>query len=96
MIHQLLGPFIVKTANLVEAEGRALRRASFDLMLAIMLLGVTLVLTLGSLALLAAGLYLGLAAALSPAAAMAITGGCIALIAAMGAMLTLRMIDRFN
>jgi len=67
-----LSQFVVRVANLAEAEGRLLREKSLEVIVAsLMWLGATILLLAGVLSLFAA-LYLGLKTLMAPHWAMAI------------------------
>ena len=76
------GQFVVKLADLLEAEGRALRSAVFRLSGAILLLILTALLVAAAIGLFAGALYLVFAQLTGSAAAgLAILGGIGLLIA---------------
>lgn len=82
---------LIATANLMEAEGRTLRRV-------VLLTGVQLLVLAGALVLALAGLglflwaaYLGLAIALGPAAAAVLLGALVFILAGLLTWLTLRL-----
>jgi len=83
-----IGEFIVKMAELFEAEGRALRGSVFRLVVAVLLMVMVVLLVLGAVGLFGGSLYIAFAQVTgSAAAALAILGG-IVLVVALIALLT--------
>ncbi|MBX3357793.1 MAG: hypothetical protein KF745_05125 [Phycisphaeraceae bacterium] len=75
-----LSQFVVRVAELAEAEGRTLRRAVTELcVLSVLLLGIA-VLVLAGVGLMLAGAYMGLQAAVgAPWASVIVGAACVAL-----------------
>lgn len=70
----MLGQFVVRVADLVEAEARLARRSVFSLMVSIVaVIAAASLLLVGAFAI-AAGIYLALRRALPPDAACAVIG----------------------
>lgn len=73
--------YVIAAVEFFEAEARSLRRGIMRLGIGLMLLCVVGVLAVGGVSLLAAGLYLLLATYLPPAAAAAIDGAAVLILA---------------
>ncbi|MEX0745801.1 MAG: hypothetical protein WD118_09375 [Phycisphaeraceae bacterium] len=86
--------FIVRVFDLLEAEGRAARRAIFRLAGALLLLLGVAALLLTGLAFFLVAIYLVLADAVGAAGAFAILGGALLLASLAGAMLAHYMNDK--
>lgn len=89
----LSSAFIVRCTELLEAEGRALKRAVFRLALALGVLAVVGVLLVATLGLFAAAVYLVLADLTSPPVALVILGGVTLLLAIIGLLVAMVLRD---
>lgn len=77
---------ILRTTDLIEAEGRAARAAIAELVVAATILAVGAALLLLAVASLAGALALALCEAMSPASSLALAGLVVALFAVVAAM----------
>ena len=89
----LSSAFIVRVTELLEAEGRALKRAVFRLGLALLVMVIVGVLLVSTLGLFAAALYLTLAELTSPQVALVILGGLTLLLAIIGLLIAMVLRD---
>lgn len=86
-VYRLIAEFIVRIADLAEAEGRLLRRAVARLGMGLSLIVVASALVLLGAGLLLAGAWIAIGQQIGPAWASAITGG-MALVLAGAALFT--------
>lgn len=90
---QLLSTLIVRVTELLEAEGRALKRSIFRLVLALVLMMLVCVLLMATLGLFAGALFILLAELVTPAGALAILGGVTLLLALIGLLVAALLRD---
>ena len=76
-----LSQFIVRTLDLLEAEGRAAKRATFRLVAALLLLVIAAAFALTAAGLFVGALYVLLAGPLGAAGALAVLGAVMLLVA---------------
>lgn len=88
-----LAQMIVRVVELLEAEGRTLRRALFNLALALLALIVATILCIGALGLFAGAIFCLLQMAIGTAGALAVMGGILLLLAII-AFLSAHMIQQ--
>lgn len=72
-----ISQFVVRVVELLEAEGRAARRAVYHLAGSIAMMLAAVALILAAAGFLVTGLYFALTPALDPAAAFAVCGGLL-------------------
>lgn len=90
---QLFSTLIVRVMELLEAEGRALKRAVFRLAVALVLMGAVGVLLLATLGLFAGALFLVLVELAGAAGALAILGGVTLLLAVIALLVAMLLRD---
>ncbi len=90
----MLGQFIVKVANLAEAEGRVAKQSVFLLAAAVLVFAAAVALVLVALVLLGVAMYLGLAEVMPPGGAAALVGAILLLVGLVAAMSAGRIIHK--
>ena len=90
-MYRHIAEFVVRIADLAEAEGRLLRRSAARLGLGLAFIAVAAGLVFLGAALLLAGVWIGIGQAIGPVWASAITGGLALLLAASALFAAVRL-----